>query len=120
MGLKLKKLKLVKLLTQEKYKNGCPQVIVSIHPFHKIMTIANQALEKGDNEKYSKYGFVCEMAFPRKNTRTGGCPVPGRAMVSYNSRNLVTSSCRYIERLAAMNSSKMMVRTYGNESDLDL
>ena len=47
--------KLVKLLTQEKYKNGCPQVIVSIHPFHKIMTIANQALEKEDNEKYSKY-----------------------------------------------------------------
>lgn len=47
--------KLVKLLTQEKYKDGCPQVIVSIHPFHKIMTIANKALEKGDQEKYLKY-----------------------------------------------------------------
>lgn len=47
--------KLVQLLTQAKYKNGCPQVIVSIHPFHKIMTIANKALEKGDNEKYLKY-----------------------------------------------------------------
>lgn len=46
---------LVKLLTDEKYKYACPYVIVSMHPFHKIMTRANQALKKGDEAKYLRY-----------------------------------------------------------------
>ena len=46
---------LVKLLTQEKYKNACPVVIVSMHPFHKIMTKANKYLQKGDLNRYNQY-----------------------------------------------------------------
>lgn len=46
---------LVNLMLNPKYKDACPGVIVSMHPFHKIMTLANKGLKNKNNAVYQKY-----------------------------------------------------------------